>query len=638
MDAQLETHEQWDPRLVVPSEFQILEQLGQGGFGCVYKALHKNLGSNVAIKFIRKDSFAGEEDLLTFFHKEARAIARLDHPNIVKALHVGLCKDQTPILVFEYLDGETLESYFKRSRVLSPRLISSIFSQLLRAIEHAHSHGVIHRDIKPANIMLIPEQTSSALFHVKLLDFGTAKTRRDSGTGSTTNTTSLVGSPYYMSPEQCRGERADGGSDIYSLGCVLYECLLGQPPFAGDTPIHTLYKQINEPVPLPDKRLSAGMNKLLQNCLAKDASLRGVAGRELECQLKAALNQMQTGLMPIKGNKAIILSLSIAMILISACLLGKPLAEKCFNKTLALSDLELKGHTHSRYPKLRLKKIDLALHRTNGLLTEKEAAAYLSELTDCIPQFKGNKDMLFVCYTFKAILEKWLRKYNEEEASLQQALECCKVTGGFFPREACQTFTQLAENAKSRNNFELAEKYARQALLLLKEVETSECPDMSIGDYDCIDITVAAQMDYDSLSRAAAARGDLKTAEKDAKLAIQAAARSHDPVADFIERLSLVELYEKMGKKALARQEIDALRKMTDSSLEKPERVNEAGGANLIKASYQVARWYERNGEPELALRSLKDCQKFNLALKHKVPAYLESIASELNKLKTAKK
>ncbi len=250
--------------------------LGKGGMGFVLLADDLILGRKVAIKLIHL-ARAGNSQASERFLKEARILASLDHPNIVRILSSGLTGSGDFYYVMEYLQGLTLREKLKdRNEPLSLALFYEIFRQVLSGLAHAHNHNVIHRDLKPGNIMLEYGGSDTGC-RIKLIDFGLARLNLESEASNTASNT-IIGSPLYMSPEQCRGSKVDQLSDIYSLGCIMYECLAGRVPFHGDSPLETMYKHMHEEPPELEinasKKFLDLLNSLIKSSLAKDPVLR----------------------------------------------------------------------------------------------------------------------------------------------------------------------------------------------------------------------------------------------------------------------------------------------------------------------------------------------------------------------------
>ncbi len=228
---------------IVFDKYRILKFISAGGKGRVYKVHDTVLDNVVALKVLGVES--DQQSDLVRFQSEARVASKLQHPNIATVLDFGLWKSQTPYLAMEFVAGETLQDLLTRAGTLELRDFCEIFSQVCRALDYAHMHDIVHRDIKPANIMI---SDGEAGLCVKILDFGVAKRvdKISEMNGSLTASGKIIGSPCYMSPEQSRGQKVTQKSDNYSLGCVMWECLTGEPPFVADSALATLLSHQNE--------------------------------------------------------------------------------------------------------------------------------------------------------------------------------------------------------------------------------------------------------------------------------------------------------------------------------------------------------------------------------------------------------
>ena len=266
--------------------YEVLTELGHGAMGIVYKARDPQLDRIVAIKTLRVDLRPLPDDRDDFrlrFHREAMAAGRLTHAHIV-AIYDVLEIDETPYIVMEYVEGETLAHLLAAEGPFRPRRAVEIVLQVCRALEYAHARGVVHRDIKPANILLAGGR------EVKVSDFGIA---RIAGT-KLTQTGALLGSPSYMSPEQVKGLEVDGRSDLFSLGVVLYEALAGADPFSGESPSTVLYKIVHEePAPLLQRAraVAPALDAVVRRVLAKDPGRRYPTARAFADDLARALGE-----------------------------------------------------------------------------------------------------------------------------------------------------------------------------------------------------------------------------------------------------------------------------------------------------------------------------------------------------------
>ena len=252
--------------------YEIMEVIGGGGMGLVYKARHKLMNRIVAIKMLHKHMISSK-DTLKRFQLEAQAASCLSLPNILTVYDFGLTNEGQPYMVMDYLEGTSLADVLEEEHHILPERGVNIFIQACAGLAHAHQKGVLHRDIKPSNIMLV--NFGDQADFVKIVDFGIAKLLNQ-GVGELTKTGEVYGSPSYMSPEQCRGKETDARSDIYSMGCVMYRTLSGRPLFSGDDIIELLFKQVSEP-PAPfdaDLNIPADLEAVIFKALAKDAGDR----------------------------------------------------------------------------------------------------------------------------------------------------------------------------------------------------------------------------------------------------------------------------------------------------------------------------------------------------------------------------
>lgn len=252
--------------------YEILEVIGGGGMGLVYKARHKLMNRIVAIKMLHKHMISSK-DTLKRFQLEAQAASCLSLPNILTVYDFGLTNEGQPYMVMDYLEGTSLADVLEEEHHVVPDRAVNIFIQACAGLAHAHQKGVLHRDIKPSNIMLV--NFGDQADFVKIVDFGIAKLLNQ-GVGELTKTGEVYGSPSYMSPEQCRGKETDARSDIYSMGCVMYRTLSGRPLFSGDDIIELLFKQVSEP-PAPfdaDLNIPSELEAVIFKALAKDAGDR----------------------------------------------------------------------------------------------------------------------------------------------------------------------------------------------------------------------------------------------------------------------------------------------------------------------------------------------------------------------------
>jgi serine/threonine-protein kinase len=266
--------------------------LGEGGMGAVYLAEHPSIGRKVAIKVLRAE-LASDTQLLARFVNEARAANAIRHPNIIEILDSGTTDSGISYLVMELLEGEPLAARIKRQGRLAPTDAVAFAMQTASALGAAHAKGIVHRDLKPDNLYAVPDVANPGREHVKVLDFGIAKLQAKMSDDSIkTRTGTLMGTPVYMSPEQCLGTKdVDHRSDIYSLGIIVYEMLAGQPPFVSEGFGALVNMHLNQaPVALGQRvpGLCSGLEALVAKMLAKRPEDRQQSMLEVHAALAAA--------------------------------------------------------------------------------------------------------------------------------------------------------------------------------------------------------------------------------------------------------------------------------------------------------------------------------------------------------------
>jgi tRNA A-37 threonylcarbamoyl transferase component Bud32/DNA-binding CsgD family transcriptional regulator len=272
---------------VFADRYDIMTQIGVGGMSTVYKARHKFMGSHVAIKILAPRLVPDLKNIKRF-RQEAQVTSTLTHPNIVTAHDFGITPQGQIFLIMDYIEGRTLAAVIEEQGSLPLDRALNIFVQLCDALEHAHRRKVIHRDLKPGNIIISQDEDGE---HVKVVDFGIAKISRDIGphNGSLTVQGEVFGSPVYMSPEQCTDSSMDQRSDLYSLGCLMFESLTGCPPFCGSNTCETIRQQVFETTPamqdVCEHKVPGQLEQVVRRCLEKDPASRFKSAGEVREEL-----------------------------------------------------------------------------------------------------------------------------------------------------------------------------------------------------------------------------------------------------------------------------------------------------------------------------------------------------------------
>jgi serine/threonine-protein kinase len=267
--------------------YQIGDLLGRGGMAEVHIGTDSRLGRTVAVKMLRPD-LARDPSFQARFRREAHSAASLNHPAVVAVYDTGedeFAGNPVPYIVMEYVEGSTLRDLLASGNRLVPERALEIVDGVLAALAYSHQQGIVHRDIKPANVML------TAAGEVKVMDFGIARSLDDMS-ATMTQTSAVIGTAQYLSPEQARGEQVDARSDLYSTGCLLYELLTGRPPFVGDSPVSVAYQHVREePVPPSqvDPDVSPSVDAIVLKALTKNRDDRYQTADEMRRDISAAL-------------------------------------------------------------------------------------------------------------------------------------------------------------------------------------------------------------------------------------------------------------------------------------------------------------------------------------------------------------
>jgi len=262
--------------LGLEDRYDVLRCIGQGGMGSVYEVRERSTGTHYALKMLRAELVA-DEGAIQRLQREAKTAMNLSHKNLCTVYGAGTSATNVPYLVMELVEGRSLASLLEEEIFLGPSTAVPIFLQICDGLSHAHTMHVLHRDLKPGNVII--GRWLTGVDRLKVVDFGIAKSIAPAATSATnqlTQTGELIGSPLYMSPEQCRGEQLNAQSDIYSLGCVMYEVLTGKPPFTGNNPVTVILQHLNDRPARFNKSLDvpAVLEAIVLKCLAKSPDQR----------------------------------------------------------------------------------------------------------------------------------------------------------------------------------------------------------------------------------------------------------------------------------------------------------------------------------------------------------------------------
>ena len=294
------------PAAIVAGKYRLTRMLGRGGMGSVWEGIHATLGTRVAVKFIDAEH-AESPEARRRFENEARAAATLRSKHVVEVYDHGLMEDGRPFIVMEFLEGEPLDKRLDRVERLPARDTARIISQICRALSKAHAAGIVHRDLKPDNVFLVWDDEDGSDV-AKVVDFGIAKFTDSKGPTSATRTGSVLGTPYYMSPEQARGLRTvDFRSDLWSVGVIAFRCMTGHLPFEGEAVGDVLVKLCTAPMPVPSELvndLPPGFDAWFARALNREPGGRFQSASELGTSLAAVCGLSVQTLLAADGGSS----------------------------------------------------------------------------------------------------------------------------------------------------------------------------------------------------------------------------------------------------------------------------------------------------------------------------------------------
>lgn len=465
-------------------KYLVTELLGHGGMGAVYKGTHLHMQRECAIKVILK-KHAADSVALKRFQLEAQAASMLEHPNIIKIYDSGVTDDDTAYIVMELLNGDSLDNLIRRHKFIHYEVAIPLFIKVSHALAHAHAKKVLHRDLKPGNIMVLSGENDQ--LDIKLLDFGIAKLLPGTGRAvdKLTETGEVFGSPMYMSPEQCMGQALDQRSDIYALGCVMFETLTGQLPFVGDTFIQVVLQHINEPPPFfasvaPDVAIPEQLENIILQCMAKERALRFNSVDDIRKALAAIYTSKQF------QNQAV----------------PSELAEQEDSGTLKFSrDALPAGHNELNDEARMLEKIRRIearegdksrllisplseLYWCYNRLGNCEKALKVKERELGILQSDGEGESLQAAYCHRdaGLMQLELKNALEAEAHFRECLSLFMNLLGRDDLEACRSRIDLANALRLRNRFEEASELVESAVT--KSFTSFGCINLDTADIE----------------------------------------------------------------------------------------------------------------------------------------------------------
>ncbi len=313
------------PGELFEQRYELLEILGAGGIGTVFKAKQLDGERFIALKILHSN-FADDEEFTARFKREGQALSRLHHENIVTVYHLGLSSADVPYLAMELIRGTSIRKHLNEHGAMPLTIVLNVAMQICSALKYMHSEGVIHRDLKPDNIVFVDGLEQN---QIKIIDFGLVKIATASDVQKLTSTGTLIGSVAYMSPEQCKGQKADPRSDLYSLVICIFEMFTGKAPYASENPMEIMYKQVNATVPLAPPMASPKQNKAIndffQKGLQKDPDKRFQNAAEMEEELNSLIELARDSAQKSESRsqntipkQLLLIPLSVALLVVSA--------------------------------------------------------------------------------------------------------------------------------------------------------------------------------------------------------------------------------------------------------------------------------------------------------------------------------
>lgn len=524
----------------IDGKFKLMEQLGAGGMGVVYKAKQEDLNRFVALKIL---NFSAQDDpeSKARFLREARVLANLNHERIVTIYNFGHTIDSTPFIAMEYLDGIPLSRLNDSEEKTDLDKLLTIFLQATDALAYAHKEGIIHRDLKPENIFLL---SSADSVRVKILDFGFSKLIKETGQ-KLTSTGMLLGSIHYMSPESCTGSQVDQRSDIYSLGCVFYECLAGRKPFDADNPVGLLHMHNNEepeaitPDPKNPQRSAAAIS-IIRKAMKKRPEERFQTVSEMNEAIRLLLNNKLDKFheldiadpqqSPKDKSKTLWISLVLLLALVSISVLAIPKRQNPKTPPVMASQskpsFKLVGANH----RTKLRAASSAFHKLHmewgvnrNPKAKEELLRLIEEIGLLLPQMKTLPERV-ATYQLRARCLSEIGQNEEAAADFEKALILTERKGRPPYREYIEVARELASLQVSMGKYDEARKNSLTVIELMKQFDKENQSGIEgaylgstsiIGDY----VGLERGFSYNTLASVAQAKKNYPEMEKYSRLA-----------------------------------------------------------------------------------------------------------------------
>lgn len=633
--------------MTLKGKYKILSELGEGGFGTVYKAEDISLGRTVALKVMKSNLALNDSDVARI-KTEAQLLAKLMHPNIVTVYALEMLEDNIPVVVMEYIEGKTLDMRINEGS-MNNDCFNDVLSQVCAGLNYAHENRVVHRDLSPRNILLIEHGNRTT---AKIIDFGLSKLIKAPDTQgqkhSTTTVTAtgyLVGNPQYMSPEVCLGMKADSQSDIYSLGCIFYEMLCGHAMFADADPIGILYKQQHEYPPIPELYWDAQQNEQIYQdatllCLQKDREKRPKSAAEiialvedrdkLQSRISKAARWQNDTAAKSSSNFGFALVACFAVLAICGAAIGLS-TKKVKTEPVPLGHAPTKRVSSKSVFGTLMKVQRLIVDTPPGTVESFETLKQTDkELEQLISSKNLNPTMKFLAYQYRANIAMLEPISSEEKfAALNRCIPYSLTADG---QDTHQTATVLFHMAMYAPKQADAQKYLKRAIAVYDKDERNfleipkefRTPVNTITPFDICS----------SLGRAAYEAGNTEEALKWLHMGVQRS--SLDPNWRLQPVTLEAEYLNKLGRKSQARASIEALLKqLSDSAAYDPgNTVFSLAASENIKNILKLGDWCAKNGFVDIAKKSysraitLIDQTDINKNLKPSAAEKLDALAN----------
>lgn len=581
---------------IIDGKYVILEPLGCGGMGKVYKARQLSLERSVALKILNQQ-LLGDAESAARFQREARILSGLEHKGIARFYSYGESAYGS-YFAMEYVEGKSLRKVLNETPCLSWEEAFSIAARICEALSYAHAHGVVHRDLKPDNMLL--KDSNYYGTGVVLIDFGLSKIIcPGSPQQRLTATGELMGSVHYMCPELSLGCKADQRSDIYSLGCIIYEMISSQPPFEGDTPLNTIFKHANLPaLPLAKKNNTISVplvvDKIVLKSIEKSPDLRYQNAEALKHDLTSAIaNNFDE--VSIAGKATFLkrwIPISLLLLMGAVAFFYWHYYQTSSPSPAGTTVLKTNKEINIRQGGSDIKRLRLIIQERNG-----SPAKVLQEIEDLLPGLSGKPSLEFVAYYERGQCLLDLHRPRDAEASYQKAIGSGKNSDGSYFTNTFAPLIGLARAQIELQKLDYAEESLKKAAAFLKSAESlKNVPDKLpplLADFGQPEGWTEV---YCLNARVEQLRHNYAKAAEWIEKALQRS-KMQEAFSTYADQTQLLaDLLEKTGKTVEARKKIDGLLTMKVGFGDTVFQGNMAVSFYKVPGNWYVAHGYKKEG------------------------------------------